>query len=51
MVWFNMDENTCLDLDELLKALTSPKVIERGCEMNKQFNNFSVEDLYMPFTI
>ena len=38
-------------IEELTRQLSSPEVLERGERFNREFNNFSVEELYRPMTI
>ena len=45
------DVNTDVEIEQLIKKLSSSEVLERGESLNKAFNDFSIGELLKPFNI
>ncbi|WP_421909572.1 hypothetical protein [Methanolacinia petrolearia] len=40
-----------IEVEKLVKKLSSSEVLERGDNLNKKFNDFSIGELLKPFNI
>jgi len=45
------DANRDVEIEQLIKKLSSSEVLERGESLNKAFNDFSISELLKPFNI